>query len=175
MIKKIDFLENIKDGYYVDTSGKIYSSLSGDMVELKQYLSKTGYFYVGLQKSNGKRKTFRAHRIVAMAFCKREDGMNIVNHINGIKKDNRSVNLEWSNDSLNMIHAYANDLWKPKREQRHSIFVDAYDFAGNNIFLRKTISEASRIIGCSKSTVKRALCEYNGVMKSRGLNILESM
>lgn len=42
---------------------------------------------------NGKNKS--VHRIVAEAFCKREDGKNEVNHLNEIKNDNRAENLEW--------------------------------------------------------------------------------
>ncbi|MGL5718921.1 MAG: HNH endonuclease [Paraclostridium sp.] len=105
-MKAIDFIEGIKEGYYVDENGEIYSSLSGSIKIMKQHTAKNGYKNIGFQMVDGTRKTLRAHRVVAMAFLKSIDGMNFVNHKNGIKDDNRVCNLEWSNDSLNMIHAY---------------------------------------------------------------------
>ena len=57
-------------------------------------------------KSQTKRQTHYVHRLVALAFISNnEPKNNQVNHINGDKKDNNVSNLEWSNASLNTIHA----------------------------------------------------------------------
>jgi len=64
-----------------------------------------GYKRVSLSK--GKIiKRFQVHRLVASAFYYNYLGKKCVNHINGIKTDNRSVNLEWVSYSENERHSY---------------------------------------------------------------------
>ncbi|HFJ9472606.1 TPA: NUMOD4 domain-containing protein [Bacillus paranthracis] len=72
-------------------------------------VSTKGYVRVCLSK-NGKAKTLLVHRVVAKAFINNPDNKAQVNHINGIKTDNRKDNLEWVSLQDNNKHAHKNGL-----------------------------------------------------------------
>ena len=62
-------------------------------------------------------KIKKVHRIVCETFLPIKEGYPDVNHINGIKTDNRLENLEWTNDSLNIRHAFKLGLSTNKGER----------------------------------------------------------
>lgn len=68
-----------------------------------------GYKQLYAQVKN-KRKLFYIHRLVALAFIPNPENKPEVNHINGIKHDNRVENLEWVTNKENKIHAVKNNL-----------------------------------------------------------------
>lgn len=67
---------------------------------------------------NNVRKSFFIHRLVASSFIENNDGLPEVNHLNGIKTDNRATNLEWCTSSDNSKHAIRIGLQKPTRPWR---------------------------------------------------------
>ena len=108
--------------YQVSNTGKVKSLRMWSSVQkryisreriLKQYESRCGYLQIGL-KTEGNRKLGLVHRLVAEAFIPNVENKREVNHINGIKTDNRVENLEWNTSQQNTIHAYRNGLEKPR-------------------------------------------------------------
>lgn len=76
---------------------------------LAQCRTQSGYLEVACVV-DGKRVKAAAHRIIGKAFVPGyEDGLSI-NHINGVKTDNRPENLEWLSLSDNTRHQWATGL-----------------------------------------------------------------
>lgn len=112
-----------------------------------------GYLTVVLQK-NGKRKTTLVHRLVAEYFIPNLDKKLQVNHINGIKTDNRVENLEWVSHRENLDHAIKNNLTLKGEENPNSKLKDV-DVIKIHSLLQKgvTTKELSESYNVSYSTI----------------------
>jgi hypothetical protein len=139
--------------YYCDKQGNIFSKNR----KLKQS-KRNGYLCVTLC-NNGFSKTINVHRIIAQTFILNPENKEQVNHINGIKTDNRIENLEWVTQSENAIHAIKNGLDLSKE-------VYQYDLQGNFINKFPSANEAFRLTGISQRHISS--CARGGEYRISG-------
>lgn len=94
--------------YSVSRCGRVYSHARyGAMSKwLRMTLDKNGYARVAFTRNNIA-KTHKVHRVVALTFLPNPNNLPCVNHINGIRNDNRVENLEWCTIKQNVRHAWA--------------------------------------------------------------------
>lgn len=88
--------------YSVSTMGRMWSANIGVM---KTPINNFGYPHLSLM-IDGKSQRVLVHRLMATAFLPNPLEKREVNHINGIRKDNRIENLEWVTSSENKVHRY---------------------------------------------------------------------
>lgn len=136
---------------------------------LKTWINKGGYVSVKLFK-NSIGKSFRIHRLIAIAFIENTQNKDCINHIDGIKTNNIIENLEWVTKSENTKHAFKIGI---QTNNRIGIFGDLNNLSKSvyqykdGILINKFGSrlEAERVTKISSRKI--ALC-CNGKRKTSG-------
>lgn len=111
---------------------------------LKPRKDKGGYLMVNLSK-DGKLKTFKVHRLVALHFLPNPNNYTEVNHIDENKENNAVSNLEWCDRKYNINYGTA----LKRSAEKQSKQVIQYDLEGNEIARFPSTIEIERQYGFS--------------------------
>lgn len=141
-MEKIQGLED----YSIDKLGNVTSFKNGKQIK-KAIRIKDGYAFVKLQYAFGKGKYYSVHRLVAITYIENPENKPEVNHINGIKSDNRVENLEWVTKKENAQHAIKSGLTKQKGEDNKRSKLTNYEVVRIRIDMRsqRTIAKEYNI------------------------------
>jgi hypothetical protein len=142
---QVSNLGNVKslDRNIIGKNGRIFKYKSK---YLTQRLNKKRYLEVRFC-INSKHTSKIIHRLVAKAFIPNPDNKPQVNHINGIKSDNKVENLEWCSNGENQIHAFKLGLNKAVKGEKHHNAVLTNNMVDNIITM---YNNGKKIIEISK-------------------------
>ena len=143
-------MKQIKDfpNYLISKEGQVFSILKNTFIAKKKHPK--GYLFVRLS-NNGFVTHKTLNRLVAFAYLPNPENKPQVNHINGIKTDNRIENLEWSTASQNVQCFY--DLQKDNFEsnlvtKKSKIIIDL-----NTGIFYSSIAELSKLLNINYQTM----------------------
>ena len=105
------------DTYSITENGDVWSHCHKKF--MKTEIDYNGYKTIRLTLPDSYKK-YKIHRLVALTYIKNKFNKRCVNHINGIKTDNRVSNLEWVTHSENALHAFRIGLHKPSDIQKQA-------------------------------------------------------
>lgn len=128
------------------------------------YFKHTGYPYITIWE-NGKKKNCSIHRLVAISFIPNPKRKPQINHINGDKRDCRSINLEWATSSENIKHAHNTGLSFTPFGEMHFLYGKTGDQCVNSKLVLNTetgifypsAKEAASSIGMSSARLRDRL------------------
>lgn len=146
------------ENYEVSDFGRVRSlnyRHTGETKILRPGRDKDGYLQVDLCKDR-KKKTFKVHRLVAVAFVPNMFGLNEVNHINEDKTDNREENLMWCDVKENCNWASRNQrIGVANTNGKTSKPVLQFSKSGEFIQEWPSASEVERVLGFNNGNISK--------------------
>lgn len=153
-VKSLERKITIKNIYY---GGNTFHTNIREKI-LKQTIRTDGYLSVRLSKKGNSINCF-CHRLVADSFIPNPEKKPFVNHKNGIRNDNMIENLEWCNNSENVIHSYnilnrkRSFLGKFGKYHNSSKKVIQFDLNGNEIKTWYSVVDIERELGFNQAAI----------------------
>lgn len=113
MIEIFKDIEGYEGLYQISNLGSVKSLGNGNSNNSKEKIlkptkDKKGYLYVDLYK-DGKRKTYKVHRLVAQTFIENPNNLPQVNHKDEDKTNNAVENLEFCDAKYNINYGTRNE------------------------------------------------------------------
>jgi hypothetical protein len=117
-------LSNLK--YEVSNHGEVREKETGRILPTHEHGGRPGDRYWGVSLDG---HSFMVHKLVLENFLANPLNKPEGNHKNGIKKDNRLLNLEWVTGSENIQHAYDTGLHLPSKKAIRQLTLDGVEIA----------------------------------------------
>ena len=141
---------------YITPSGEIYKDYGNNQFFHKAQWTTHGYWYCGITYPEGQKQR-RVHILVAEAYVPNSDPEHntIVLHKDSNKENKHYTNLKWGTVAENTKQAYEEGMARNDKswEDSQSIHVCQFDMEGNLLNKYGSVSEASRKIGVTKTTI----------------------
>lgn len=134
------------EGYLISSYGRVKNIVTNKI--LKGAIKNSGYHEYCLTK-NGVKTSYLGHRLVYQAFFP-EEKLDIINHINGKKADNRIDNLENVTSAENNEHALRSGLKALKK-------VGQYTLDGTLLRTFDSCAAAARYVGIRPQSLNHAV------------------
>ena len=137
-------IEGYKGLYQISNKGRVKSLKWGKERILKLHDDGHGYYQIILC-NDCVRKTFKLHRLVALAFIPNPNNLPEINHRDENKKNNCVENLEWCDRVYNINYG--------TRNERISRKILQYSRSGEFIREWPSALEVERILGIANSHI----------------------
>ena len=141
---------------YITPSGEIYKDYGNNQFFHKAQWTTHGYWYCGITYPEGQKQR-RVHILVVEAYVPNSDPEHntIVLHKDSNKENKHYTNLKWGTVAENTKQAYEQGMARNDKswEDSQSIHVCQFDMEGNLLNKYGSVSEASRKIGVTKTTI----------------------
>ena len=140
--------------YSVSDTGLVKNTRTGKLLKLKNTYD--GYCEVRLYaaKDIESSKCIRVHRLVAKTFIPNPNKLDSVDHINGIKTDNRVENLRWLSSRDNLKRFWEEQATEKQKEQlAHRKPIKCLE----NGVVYESITQAAEELGLKRTSLVMAL------------------
>ena len=127
MIEEWRVIEGYEGRYEVSNIGRVKNTkhpCKGDEPGIMKPFMTFGpsgeYLRLALKNPDGSQNKHPVHRLVAKAFIPNPENKPFINHKNGIRNDNRVINLEWCTASENAKHAIQTGRSRPVKGEHNA-------------------------------------------------------